>query len=256
MAFNPFEAFSIRSKLGRAVMAILGIVVMLTFVLSTGAVGSRNDFFDQIGAMFSGKSKGEVVAVAYGDDIHDTDLRDIGRQRQAANAYLESVIGASYTTWAKDLKGGLEGSRVSNDTKQTALVFLNLRANADTDPIAYMTFLRNQQQLGRLIIARVLARPEQTEDRKLLDAIMSILSHDILAGEKLPPPVFPDIGLESDRDRLDFAVALKKSDKLGIRYSEGAVRDLVSRETGGLLRKEDSVRIEVQLRDSGRLGSF
>ena len=46
MAFNPFEAFSIRSKLGRSVMAILGIVVMLTFVLSTGAVGSKNDFFD------------------------------------------------------------------------------------------------------------------------------------------------------------------------------------------------------------------
>jgi len=256
MAFNPFEAFSIRSKLGRAVMAILGIVVMLTFVLSTGAVGSRNDFFDQIGAMFSGKSKGEVVAVAYEDDIHEADLRDIGRQRQAANAYLVSVIEASYTTWAKDLKGGLEGSRVSTETKQTALQFLNLRSNTDTDPIPYMTFLRNQQQLGRLIIARVLARPEQTEDRKLLDAIMSILSHDLLAGAKLPPPVFPDIGLESDRDRLDFAVALKKADKLGIRYSEDAVRDLVNRETGGRLRKEDSGRIEAQLRDSGKFGNF
>ena len=52
MAFNPFEAFSIRSKLGKSVMAVLGIVVMLTFVLSSGAVGSGMDFFDQLGDLF------------------------------------------------------------------------------------------------------------------------------------------------------------------------------------------------------------
>jgi hypothetical protein len=256
MAFNPFEAFSIRSKLGRAVMAILGIVVMLTFVLSTGAVGSKNDFFDQIGAMFSGRSKGEVVAVAYGDDIHEADLREIGRQRQAANAYLVSVIDASYLTWAKDLKAGLEGSKATNETKQAVLQFLTLKANSETDPVPYMTFLTNQQQRQRIIIARVLARPEQTDDRKLLDAVLAIMSHDMLAGAKLPPPVFPDIGLESDRDRLDFAIALKKADKLGIRYSEDAIGDLVNRETNNRLRKEDSGRIEARIRESGKFGTF
>src|SRR5262245_35979760 len=97
MAFNPFEAFSIRSKLGRAVMAILGIVVMLTFVLSTGAVGTKNDFFDQLGAMFGGgKSRGEVVAVAYGDDIHEAELREITRQRQAANTFLVAATESAY----------------------------------------------------------------------------------------------------------------------------------------------------------------
>src|SRR5262245_53059711 len=256
MAFNPFEAFSIRSKLGRAVMAILGIVVMLTFVLSTGAVGSRNDFFDQIGSIFSGKSKGEVLAVAYGDDIHDSDLREIARQRQAANAYLVAAIEASYMNWAKDLKGGLESSRASNDTKQAALQFLNLKINSPTDPRAYYSFINNRQQMQRLIFARVLSnRPEQVEDRKLLDAIFAIMAHDLMPATKVPP-VFPDLLFETDRDRLDFATALKKADRLGIHYSEDAVRDLVNRETGGRLRKEDSGRIEAQLRDSGRFGNF
>ena len=65
MAFNPFETFSVRSRTGKSVMAVLGIVVMLTFVMSTGAVGSGMDFFDQIGSLFSSKKgRGDVVAKA------------------------------------------------------------------------------------------------------------------------------------------------------------------------------------------------
>src|SRR3712207_6091380 len=103
MAFNPFDAFSIRSQLGRAVMALLGIVVMLTFVLSTGAVGTGNDCFDQLGNMFSSRGKGEVLASAYGDDIHEGDLGEIARQRRAANTFLIQAIDRSYTNWVKDL---------------------------------------------------------------------------------------------------------------------------------------------------------
>src|SRR3954470_6537692 len=66
MAFNPFEVFSIRSKVGRSVMAVLGLVVLLPFVLSSGAVGSKHDFVDQMGDFFSSAtSRGDVVATAY-----------------------------------------------------------------------------------------------------------------------------------------------------------------------------------------------
>src|SRR6476620_5878646 len=117
MAFNPFEAFSIRSKIGRSVMAVLGIVVMLTFVLSTGAVGSRNDFFDQIGSMFGGKGRGEVIATGYGDDIRDADLSEVRKQRQAAISYLAESLDVSNTALAREVETNLKSSRVSAETR-------------------------------------------------------------------------------------------------------------------------------------------
>src|SRR5205809_793108 len=68
MAFNPLHTFSVRSRTGRSVLAVITIVVMFMFVLSSGAVGSGMDFFDQIGAFFGSTKggKGEVVATAYG----------------------------------------------------------------------------------------------------------------------------------------------------------------------------------------------
>ena len=256
MAFNPFEAFSIRSKLGRAVMAILGIVVMLTFVLSTGAVGTGNDFFDQIGSMFSSSSRGDVVAVAYDDDIHEADLREINQQRQAANLFLTSANDISYVNWAKELKATLEGTRVSNEIKQTVTPFVNLKANSMTDPRAYFAFLSNQQQLQRLVMPLVFTRPEAADDRRVADAVLAILAHDLVRPSKQPPPVFPDLDPDNEKDRLDFAVVLKKADRLGIKYSLDGVRELVNRETGGRLSKEDSGRIEMELRNAGRFGAF
>src|SRR5262245_55184353 len=43
MAFNPLHTFSVRSRTGRSVLAVLTIVVMFMFVLSSGAVGSGMD---------------------------------------------------------------------------------------------------------------------------------------------------------------------------------------------------------------------
>lgn len=259
MAFNPFEAFSIRSKLGRAVMAILGIVVMLTFVLSTGVTGRGNDFFDQIGAIFGGgKSHGDVVAVAYGDDIHEADLREISRQRQAANAFLIAAIETSYSNWARELKGALEGSRLSLETKRAITPYISLRTNPATEQRAAQLFLMNQSQVQQLVIAGFLTKQDQAEDKKAIDAVQSILAHDLVAqfNPRQRPPVFPDMLFETDRDRLDFAIVLKKADKFGINYSRDAVRDLVARQTNGRLSPEDSARIEHELRNTGRFGDF
>ena len=172
MAFNPFEAFSIRSKLGRAVMAVLGIVVDADVrpVDRRGRPGQRLLRPDRV--LFDTKSRGEVVAVAYGDDIHDSDLREINRQRQAANEFLGQAIDVSYVNWAKELKRDLEGSRISNETKQAVAPFVNLKANSQTDQCAYFAFLGNQQQLQRLMFVQFLTR-RMRSNKKLLDAVFA-----------------------------------------------------------------------------------
>src|SRR4029077_9829430 len=152
-------------------------VVMLTFVLSTGAVGTKNDFFDQLGAMFGGgKSRGEVVAVAYGNDIHEADLREITRQRQAANAFLMAAIESSYSNWASELKGLLEGSRLTPETKRAITPYITLRTNPATEQQAAQRFLMNQSQVQQLVIAGFLTKQEQADDKKAIDAVQSILA--------------------------------------------------------------------------------
>ena len=52
MAFNPFHAFR---RYKKAAFAVLTIVCMFTFVLSSG-IGGKSDFFDQITDLFTGRS--------------------------------------------------------------------------------------------------------------------------------------------------------------------------------------------------------
>jgi hypothetical protein len=266
MAFNPFHTFSIRSKVGRATMAILGIVVMFTFVLSSGAVGSGNDFFDQIGSIFGTKGRGEVLAVAYGDKIRDTDLAELRMQRRAAHDFLEMAIETSYTNWARSLKTDLDGSRLSFDTKTALGRFVNLRVNFAADPQAYRRFLSglmpNQFSQGfspdlqQFMQARAKAKPG-SEDQRALDAAAAIIQHDLGLSPLL---LTPELGLrpedrDSDDSILNFALLLKKADRTGITYSADGIREEVARLTQGRLSKTDNAEIEQTMRKSGRYGS-
>ena len=59
MAFNPFHAFR---KYSKTMFAVLAIICMLTFVLSSGLSGKGNDFFTAIPEMFGGESKYPEIA--------------------------------------------------------------------------------------------------------------------------------------------------------------------------------------------------
>jgi len=128
MAFNPFETFSVRSRTGKAVMAILGIVVMLTFVLSSGTFGSGTDFFDQINGIFSSRGKrGDVVAKAYGDDVRDSEINQIHRQRRAAREFLAHAAAVSYDKVVAELATDVRAGKLAPETKAALDPFLNTR---------------------------------------------------------------------------------------------------------------------------------
>ncbi|HEX3151037.1 MAG TPA: hypothetical protein VHR66_23355 [Gemmataceae bacterium] len=251
MAFNPFEAFSIRSKIGRSVMAVLGIVVMLTFVLSSGAVGSGNDFFDQLGGLFGSGKKGEVVAKAYGDDIRDTDLNEIHSQRRAARRYLGMATAKSYTHWAEKLGNDVRSGSVSPETRAAVEPFANVRATAETKPQAYGQFLREffqfQSEPQRKFsdaLQRARLKPE-SDDKKILDAMVAIILFD----KGAMPIMYPVMELrDSDQDAVNFALLLKKADQMGIRYSKEAVIDLVNRDMAVPLSVTDRTAIDDAVR--------
>jgi hypothetical protein len=254
MAFNPFEAFSMRSRLGRSLMAVLGIVVMLTFVLSSGAVGTGNDFFDQIGGIFNSRKKGDLVATAYGDKVHQTDLTEVRRERLAARTYLIRAREISHFNWAIELGEVAKGTQLTVPVREYISAFAatyptrmaNNAANAKwqmaADPAKLQNLLRD-------------ARPE-SEDRRALNGAAAILVYDTM-GRGIDP-VIPDreFNPETDDGALNFLLLLKKADQLGINYSEKATGDLVARETGGRLTKQDNSQIEAEMRNNPQFGSF
>lgn len=264
MAFNPFEAFSVRSKLGKSVMAVLGIVVMLTFVLSTGAVGSGMDFFDQIGSLFGTRGRGDVIAKAYGDDVRDTELNEVRRQRTAAREYLARALDASYTEWARSLEADVKANRLTGEAKEVVGRFVGLRLKSETERMAYRMYLAqfNPQQFGggqdlfKIADAyrKVQGKPD-SDDKKALDSMLAIITNDIFRQSNLPTMFLVPLDTESDRGVLDFILLLKKADRLGIHFSTEGVRDLVARDTGGRLTEKDAQAIEAGLRTSGRMGN-
>ena len=262
MAFNPFEAFSIRSKLGRSVMAVIGIVVMLTFVLSSG-MGSNTDFFGQIGTMFNSKKRGEVVAVAYGDDIHSGDLAELRRQRRAANTFLNEALDKAYADWTEELKRELDSTRLSQETKKEIDKFVNLRMNSDKNRLPYMQYLfqfMNVQNLFSSSLYNAMSKARlksDGEDKRELECSSTFSIYDLERFSGQPPIVLVELG-DSDQDALDFYLLLKKADQLGINFSRKGVVDLISHDTLGRLGADlkDALPIERQLREAGRLGDF
>lgn len=251
MAFNPFETFSVRSKTGRSIMAVLGIVIMLTFVLSSGAVGSGHDIFDQLGGLFNSSKKGDAVATAYGDKVYGADLREVRRQRLAARAFLLSAREASFINWTTELADTAKGTQLSLPVREFAAAYAAARPTRNADPGKY------QRAADFATLQKLLreAKPE-SEDRRALNAVAAILVHDRTAAPITPVLPEREFDPESDDGAINFLLLLKKADRFGVKYSSKAVLDLVARETGGRVTTEDKGSIEVGLRKGGQFGPF
>jgi hypothetical protein len=233
---------------------------MFMFVLSSGAIGSGNDLFDQLGGMFSSKrGKGDVIAKAYGDDIRSSDLDDVRRQRVAAREYLSRAMDSAYTESARSLDADVKAGRLTGTTKDVVGRFVSLRLKADTERRAYEGYLMqflNAQQFGGQDLFKIAdafrsSKPE-SDDRKALDAMLAIIANDL---SRQSPVFLVPLGTDNDRDVLDFILLLKAADRMGIKFSTEGVKALVARDTGGRLTDKDAATIEQALRTSGRQGT-
>jgi hypothetical protein len=254
MAFNPLHTFSLRSRTGRSVLAVLTIVVMFMFVLSSGAVGTGMDFFDQIGALFGGGkgSKGEVLAVAFGEKIREGELSEVQHQRRAARIFLDLAVQKAYDRWAEELAGDAKSGRLAPETKAVIERFTSLRANREKNPRAYAAYVGEFFQFGQEMqryseaLRKARLKPDG-DDKKALDAMAGILLHD----QGLIPVILTaaEIG-DSDRATVDFIMLQKKADRMGVRFTDDGIISLINRDTGNRLREEDRNRIAEQVRSS------
>ncbi len=85
MAYNPFDIFRRNQK---AIFAVVTVVIMFVFVLSSGAVG-RGDFFNWLPEWVHGRThKGDILATLDRDKLRASDIEKVRFQRVLANKYL------------------------------------------------------------------------------------------------------------------------------------------------------------------------
>ena len=257
MAFNPFETFRKRSK---SIFAVLGIVVMLTFVLSAGT-GGQTDFFGQIGNIFGRGPRGSAVAEAYGETVRITEIEELRSQRIAANSFMALAENASQMNLAKDIRRDIQGEGLSKETKAAIDRVIGLKVESNESQEKYSAYMSHAQQMLFGPPAQVFARARQSakpdsEDAKVLASVSDMVTHDVF-NSMMPQPFFKTVGGSySTKELLDFDLLLKKADRTGINFSPEAIRELVKRDTGGQLTKRDNGDIEQRLRTSKRFPNF
>ena len=88
MAFNPFNVFRRNQKM---LFAILTVVVMFMFVLSSG-LGGGADFFDWLPRLIGSKARsGDVLATLDGSKVYESDLQRVHTKRTLANQYMTTA---------------------------------------------------------------------------------------------------------------------------------------------------------------------
>jgi hypothetical protein len=248
MAFNPFETFRKRSKV---IFALLGIVVMLTFVLSSGGMGS-GDFFTQLqNGLTGGRSNSTLMAKAFDEKVYDADLAEIRKQRQAANFFMQAGLSLSYNNWAIEIDSLLQGNKVESATKGVLERFVQQRKDAVKSQAASQAYGRYLQgESARRdqdnILQQLAKAKEGSPDQAALSGAIAIMRHDVEGrqGELY----FMTVLNRTDREALDFWMLLKKSEKLGLTLSPEGIKDLIKFETNGKLKFEDERSLKVELR--------
>src|SRR5579859_2708864 len=92
MAYNPFNIFRRNQK---AIFAVVTVIIMFVFVLSSG-LGGGADFFDWLPRWLAGKSKkGDILCKIDGEKIYPSELNGpngLRSKRVMANRFM---IGAA-----------------------------------------------------------------------------------------------------------------------------------------------------------------
>src|SRR5262245_33303273 len=103
MAFNPFHHFRRYSKV---VFAILAIICMLTFVLSSGTMG-RGDFFTEAADWFARRGAKQPVVTLHGKEFDRQAVSQVQFQRQLASDYMEQAVAHAQDNLSRRVRSGL-----------------------------------------------------------------------------------------------------------------------------------------------------
>lgn len=251
MAFNPFHTFR---KYSKTMFAVLAIVCMFTFVLSSGL--GRGDFFTEAPSWLGGGGgKYPEVAQLGGKRIDARQVLEVQERRKWANIYMMSLVANVHSKIIERVDKRLSGlepfqrERISEILQDKAFALRFSPAQA----YGIMRRMRGQQVApGQVVREHImmlgfmidgLNRDNKTDDAELLAKLRGALAYDLVRIET-PGELYFGGKLNTGEDILDFMVWKSVADKHDIQLQPESVDRLVEAATLGEPLSEVSVPVE------------
>ena len=219
MAYNPFNIFRRNQK---AIFAVVTVVIMFMFVLSSGMTG-KADFFNWLPEWLnSKKSRGDALCTIEGTKVFPRDVEALRFQRVVANKFMQR---AAFETV---------------ESMRKALLDLSAQASPDNEFIFKMVLqARNQSEFMQFanFASRVKDNPKSKQADK--DAANVI---DAMANLMRSNGQITNIPLTNDRDMIEFMLWQQKAKQLGIQFSSDEAKALIQKEFMGNFKSDVNVR--------------
>ena len=262
MAFNPFNVFRRNQKI---LFAMLTVVVMFMFVLSSG-LGGGADIFDWLPRMIGSRTRsGEVVAVIDDKKIYESELNTLDTRRRLANQYMASAGQRAAEKLRKYVFDGL--NRVSTENRpalQEALAARPFYVSPQLIervrfgmPVSQEQFSNDRERTVTHLIGQLreivnAPRPKEV-DQEFARSMQALIELDLKLTPDISGPArthhyFTNQPNEGNRDLVEFLLWLKKADQLGIEFTQADVSNLVAGEFYKQLSVEDLREAEGELR--------
>ncbi len=251
MAYNPFNIFRRNQK---AIFAVVTVIIMFVFVLSSG-LGGGADFFDWLPRWLAGKSKkGDVLCKIDGEKIYPSELNGpngLRSKRVMANRFMigaaEEAISAIYQ---------FEEQQLAQITDQKTRELLNRGASASRTLRNPQTrFMRSIPQLASQIrrmeedLAECDALANSPTAKPAEKEIVRARQYREIIEDELQASrgeYFLTAPNRTDSDLIDFTLWQKKADQLGISFTTNDILELIKKEFYGFFRSGVAIRKELQ----------
>src|SRR5262245_21575878 len=243
MAFNPFHAFR---KYKKSMFAILAIICMFTFVLSSG-LGGKNDILNALPEMFGGgSSRYPEVARIDGKKIDDRVLRQTRVRRQMANEYITEMFKQAAFAFVERA-----GSRVKDDIAlqlrlptiarekvmaaqyHTGAIYGSQNQQRGMSPPPPERALQDHIDFLTREIDRMTAE-KKIDEADYLSSLRKLLEQDKARVNAIPTfGMFFGGSVQTGDDLLDFRVWKWEADRRNIVLTPDAVKKMVDQEMLG-----------------------
>ena len=251
MALHPFQSFR---KHQRTVFAVLTIVCMLSFVMSSGIAGV-GDGFSWLQQKLTGSSKYPVAGQLFGKNVDVLEMKNLGTERSLANRYMILAVMRAQDNVFREADSVIAGLESQQQSQINQLLQMR-RIVFDPAAAAYRQYFLNnylqslpQYRYTLFSIRDSLMKANKTSEAEKVGLMQIALQADEYLLLNPKDDLYPNYDLYfggglSNEALLDFMIWQKEADRLGIYLSREDVVRAIQLETFGKLTNEDGLVIE------------
>jgi hypothetical protein len=251
MAYNPFNIFRRNQK---AIFAVVTVIIMFVFVLSSG-LGGGADFFDWLPRWLgTSKKSGEVLCKIDGEKIYASDLSGrvggLHNKRIIANRYMLGAAKETFSALGQFVQQQLD--QITDQNTRNVLIhgpqaaeqlrmFQMFRGNPEFAPMMQRT-----EKLAADYAALATSSSAKPVEKEIIRA----RQYQEMLGEVLQfsreELYFFNAPNRTQNDLIDFMLWQKKADQLGISFTTKDIKELIEKEFYGNFKSDVFVRNQLK----------